>query len=137
MATVQEGIFTALKNDAAISTKVKVGTFYNIHTLEIPTDKLQTCSYHIIYGKRRNEPISYIDLERAHFDIYAAADTYAKAQDLREDIIRVLERFKGNLGSSRDVKSCNMVDEAEFKTQDTKMYYVVMTFKLKYFGDNV
>lgn len=137
MATVQEAIYNALKSDSAIATKVKVGTFYNIHAIDIPENKRDTCSYHIVYQKTPSTPIDYIDLERTQFQITCLGDTYAKAQALREDVIRVLTRYKGNLGGQRDIKSCTLTGEYENKTPDTDGYFVALTFKLKFFGDNV
>jgi hypothetical protein len=137
MATIQEALFNALKSDSAISTKVKVGTFYNIHSINIPKNKLDTCSYHILYQKITNNPINEYDLQLPFFQITACADTYSKSQSLASDIIRVLDRYKGNLGGQRDVKACVLTNETEFQDQEVGMDYVALTFKLKYFGDNV
>jgi hypothetical protein len=137
MATIQEGIYAALKNDAGISAKVKVGSFYNIHPISIPVNRLDTCTYHLIYQEVTNRPETFIDLERPQFQITAVSDTYPKSLALRADVIRVLNRYSGNLGSKRDIKRCVLLSSAEFRTPDTKMYYVAMTFKLQFFGDNV
>ena len=142
MAAIEVALFEALKADSNISTKVDDGNGgYHIYPVGIPKQQLEEGTegsrYWVTYVKVSDKKITDLDLELPLFQINAVADRYTNAISLRDDIIRVLERFKGSLGSQRDVKFVHLEGEVQLRNPDTDLFYIPLSFRLKYLGDNV
>jgi len=142
MASIEEAIFTVLKNDAGIASKVGYGTGkFHIYPFGVPEKQLKSGTsgsrYFIVYQKVSSKKITDVDIELPLIQINAIADSFSNAITLKDDIIRVLERFKGNMGAVKDVKFSSLEGETGLRDPDTDYFYIALSFRCKYFGDNV
>lgn len=140
MSDIQTAIFQELKKDASIFAMVES----NIYPLSLPEAVLKDVSVSprnfIVYERISSPKKTDIDIELPLFQITVMSDIYSNVLTLRAHVIRVLERFKGYLGvpgKNRDVKRIHLEGEAEMRNPETEFFYVHLSFRFKYFGDNV
>ena len=141
MANLQSAIYTALSQDATVGALVSYTdgalSAYAIYPVSVPLNTIQKSDNQITYKKLFQTKITEIDLEIPIIQVVAISKTASGASDLRDGIISVLERFRGNLGGKRTVESCVVINEAESKSEDGKFYYNSIDFKFKLFGNNI
>jgi len=138
---IDSAIYNALKDDAQIATKVADGSDFHIYPLEIPDGALTSATegsrYFIVYQLISEINRQDVDLRLPLYQITVIADRYTNAIALKDDIIRVLERFKGNLGSQQDVMNAHQEGMTSIKDPETDYYHIPLSFRFKYLGDNV
>jgi hypothetical protein len=140
MANIQEALFSSLKDDPAISAKVDAGGGkFHIYPVAIPNNALkEKADYYISFGQVSSIPdLNYLDVRLPLFQINAIAKKYSDAVDLKNDIIALLNRYKGDLASLRKVKYTYIVNDFESRDPDNDLYYFPIEVRFKYFGDNV
>lgn len=139
MATIETALFSELKTDSAIATKVGYATSkFHIYPIVVPETQLASgASYFLVYNKVTQRDDILLDIEIPLFQITIIADTYIKMKNLRDDVIRVLNRFKGSLGSTRSVMYVYKDGEGpESYNEDTSLYSIPVDFRIKFVGDN-
>ena len=142
MASIEEALFTELKNDAGVSAKVGYGAGkFHIYPYTIPEKQLKSGTagsrYFVVYQKVSSKKLTDLDIELPLMQITAIAESLGNAIALKDDIIRVLERFKGNMGSVKDIKFTSIEGETGLRDPETDYFYIALSFRCKYFGDNV
>jgi hypothetical protein len=140
MANIQEALFSALKDDPAISTKTDAGGGkYHIYPIRVPDKALKEgADFYVSFGQVSNLPnLKFIDVQLPLFQINAIAKKYSDAVDLKNDIIALLDRFKGDLANLRKIKYTYSVNDFESRDPDNDLYYFPIEIRFKYFGDNV
>jgi len=99
MIDLYEAFYTEIKNDATLAAMLLHNGIYYIFDQTLPDNVLPlTNDYAIAYGQVSTKKISFIDVEMPLFQFNCIAKTGKKARDLKAELKRVLERFKGNLG---------------------------------------
>lgn len=140
MSSIQEALFNVLKSDPSIASKVEYepGKFH-IYPINLPEGVIdqKDSNYFIAYHKVSNPKKHDIDLENSVIQIDVLARAYRLAEELAEDIKRLLERFKGNLGGKRDVKNVKLVSQTELRHKDTYLYHFPLQFRFKFYGNNI
>lgn len=141
MSNLQSAIYTILSEDPTVGSLVNYTdgalSMYSIHPISVPLNVLQKSDNHITYKKMFQRNITEFDLEIPIIQIVAISKTASGASDLRDGIIEVLERFRGDMGGKRTVQSCVVLNEFESKSEDGKFYYNSIDFKMKLFGNNI
>lgn len=140
MAAIQEALFSALKNDPSIFSKVDAGGGkVHIYPVKIPKKALDLgADYYVTFGQISSLPnLEFIDVKLPLFQINAIAKQYADAVALKSDIVALLERFKGDLANLRKIKYTYIVNDFETRDPDNDLFYFPIEVRFKYFGDNV
>lgn len=140
MANVQEAIFSALSSDPAISAKVDAGGgVYHIYPIKIPEKALKLdADFYITFGQISNLPkLNFIDVQQPLFQINAIAKKYSDAVELKNDIVALLDRYKGDLANERKIKYTYIANNFETRDPDNDLFYFPIELRMKFFGDNV
>lgn len=138
MAQLRDAIIQSVINDPTLSAKLLDGSIYHIYDLKAPDGTLSASPEYIItFGQVSSIKNVYIDLEKPLIQFSCIAKTLGNAIDLKNDLLAVFERFKGNLGNKRDVKFVNSINENHFQDPDSKLYIVSIDFRFKTFGNNL
>jgi hypothetical protein len=137
MASLEEALWTELKDDSAISAKVKSGNNYAIYYDDVPNGVLGSIDYMVVISKISEDQITFLDYQTTNIQITAISENKSGVISLKDDIIRVLNRFKGSLGSKRDVKSVKKLSSSSLKADNSKHYMEILEFSFNHFGDNV
>ena len=137
MASIEEAIFTALKDDSTLATKVADGSKVAIYYDDVPSGKLDIASSMVVISKITESEITHIDYQITSMQITAISDSKSGAISLKDDIIRVLTRFRGTLGGKRVINSTRKTNSSSLKADNSKHYMEILEFTFNHFGDNV
>lgn len=137
MASLEEAIYTEFKNDSAIATKVADGAKFAIYYDDVPDGKYGNVDNMIVISRITEDEIPYIDYQITNMQLTAVSNMKSSAISLKDDIIRVLTRFRGNLGGKRKVQSTKKLNSSSLKAADSEYHMEILEFGFNHFGDNV
>lgn len=137
MASLEEALFTELKNDAQLATLLADGSKFAIYYDDVPEGKLDTLDNMVVITRITEDEIHYVDYQITNMQISCISKTKSSAISLKDGIIRVLTRFRGNLGGKRKIQSTKKINSSSLRTSDSKSYMEILDFSFNHFGDNV
>ena len=127
---LEQGLYNAIKNDATISAKLKVGSIYNIYPLVIPEDVQYSMA--IAYTEI-TQKLVYPTARTSIFQINCIADTYDDALGLANDINRIFDdQHEYLLGGVFAVKRTAFYGRTAYKDPDSNKFIYVVEISIKY-----
>jgi hypothetical protein len=137
MASLEESLWTELKSDSQIAIKTGFDGQYAIYYDDVPDGKLGAADGMIVISKIAETEQTFLDYQTSFMQVTAISESKISAISLKDDIIRVLTRFSGNLGGKRIIKSTKKQNVSSLKADDSKSYMEITEFSFNHFGDNV
>lgn len=144
MPQLRDAIIQSIIDDPALSVKLNDGIIDYVFDFNVPDGILAKLlneghpSEHVIsFGQVSSKKIIDLDIELPLFQFNCISVTIVKANDLKQDLISLLERFKGDLGNKRIVNFVHSINEKNLQNEDSKLYIESIDFRFKLFGNNV
>lgn len=138
MTALEDAIFTAITNDTTLKGLLNFGNnTYALYPVVIDEDKVKDREYHITYQLASSRIDNTLDRLGDTYIFNCFGTTLAKARQLRNAIKTLFVRYKGNLGSQRDIKKTILINIYYNYDKEARLYYYSVVFRFIYMGDDV
>lgn len=143
MSQIQEAIVSELKQDSTIYAKLwnsDTNTFYAFPLLTPEKRLSEDQDYFLTFTVIDNNEDIVLDIQKPLIKFNCFSRTYNGSIALRNDICRIFNRKKGELGTggdaTREIIVAYKTEEYELYDDQSAMYYVTLNFFIQYKGDN-